>query len=152
MLNGVHERGMNKDENIKVKIRKYPGASSIDILDHIKPSLRKAPEQIIIHAGTNDISNSTNYLKNVKKIVKLVKETCKDTKLSFSSVICRTDIRDITDTINTTNSHLENYCKQQNIGFINNGNIKKSDLNSKGLHLHERGSSKLAKNLLDFIY
>ena len=83
--------------------------------------------------------------------MKLVKETCKDTKLSFSSVICRTDVKDITDTINTTNSHLENYCKQQNVGFINNGNTKKSDLNSKGLHLHERGSSKLAKNLLDFI-
>ena len=75
MLNGIHERGMNKDENINVKIRKYPGASSIDILDYIKPSLRKAPEQMIIHAGTNDISNNTNYLKNVKKIVKLVKET-----------------------------------------------------------------------------
>ena len=111
MLNGIHERGMNKDENIKVKIRKYLGASSIDILDHINPSLRKAPEQIIIHAGTNDISNNTNYLKNVKKNVKLVKET-KDTKLSFSSVICRTDVKDITDTINTTNPHLESYCKQ----------------------------------------
>ena len=59
---------MNKDEkNIKVKIRKYPGASSIDILDHIKPSLQKAPEQVIIHAGTNDIFNNTNDLKNVKK-------------------------------------------------------------------------------------
>ena len=150
MLNRIHERGMSKDENIKVKIWKYPSASQL--IDHIKLSLGKAPEQIIINAGTNDISNNTNYLKNVRKIVKLVKENCKDTKLSFSSVICRTNIKDITDTINTTNSHLENYCKQQNIGFIDNGNIKKSDLNPKGLHLHERGSSKLAKNLLDFIY
>ena len=111
---------MNKDENIKAKIRIYPGASSIDISDHIKPSLRKAPEQIIIHAGTNDISNNTNYLKNIKKIVKLVKENYKDTKLSFSSVICCTDVKDIADTINTTNSHinttnshLQNYWKQQ---------------------------------------
>ena len=108
------------------------------------------PEQIIIHAGTNDISNNTNYLKNAKKNVKLVKETCKDTKLSFSSVICRTDIKDITDPINTTNLHLENYCKQQNVGLIYNGNIKKSDLNSKGLHLHERGSTKLTKYVLVF--
>ena len=115
-------------------------------------SLRKAPEQIIIHAGTNDISNNTNYLKNVKKIVKLLKESYKDTKISFSSVICRTDINDITDTINTTNSHQENYCKQQNVGFTDNGNIKKSDLKPKGLHLHERGSSKFAKYLLNFIY
>ena len=118
MLNGIHERGMNKDENIKVKIRKYPGASSIDILDHIKPSLRKAPEQIMIHAGMNDISNNTNYLKNVKKILKLVKETCKDTKLSFSSMICHTDVKDITDIINTTNSHLENCCKQQSVDLL----------------------------------
>ena len=87
---------------------KYRGAS----LDHIKLSLRKAPGQIIIHAGTNEISNNANYLKNVKKIVKLVKETRKDIKLSSSSVICRTDIKDITETISTTNSHLENYCNQ----------------------------------------
>ena len=86
----------------------------------------------------------------LKKIVKLVKKACKDTKLSFSSVICRTDVKDITDTINTTNSHLENYCKQQNVAFINNGNIKKSDLNSTGLHLHERGSSKFAKKPIRF--
>ena len=72
MLNGIHARGINKDENIKVKIQKYPGASSVDILDHIKPSLQKALEQIIIHFGTNDICNNSNYLKNVKKIVKLV--------------------------------------------------------------------------------
>ena len=56
-------------------------------------------------------------------------------------------VKDITDTINTISSYLENYCKQQNVRFIDNGNIKKSDLNSKGLHLHKRGNSKLAKNL-----
>ena len=97
---------MNKDENIKVKIRKYPGASSIDILDHAKPSLWKSLEQVIIHAGTNDISNDTNYLRNVKMILKLVKKTWQDTKLSFYSVICCTDIKDISDTISTINSHL----------------------------------------------
>ena len=42
------------DENIKVKVQKYPDASSLDILDHIKSGLQKAPEQIIIYAGTND--------------------------------------------------------------------------------------------------
>ena len=47
---------------------------------------------------------------------------------------------------------LENYCKQQNLGFIDNSNLKKSDLNFRGLHLQERGSSKLAKNFLDYFY
>ena len=78
--------------------------------------------------------------------------TWKDTKLSFSSVICCTDVKDFNDTINITNSYLENYFKQQNLRFIDNGNITKADLNSKGLHRYKRGSSKLAKNLLDFMY
>ena len=49
--NGIDERHEH-GWNIKLRIPKYPGASSVDILDHIKPSLPKAPEQIIIHAGT----------------------------------------------------------------------------------------------------
>ena len=75
MLNGIYERVVKKDKNIKVKIRKYPGAFSIDILDNINPSLWKAPEQIITHAVTIDISNDTSYLKNIKKIVKLVEKS-----------------------------------------------------------------------------
>ena len=152
MLNGIQERGLNKDSNVKIKLRKYPGASSMDLLDHIKPSLRREPDQIILHAGTNDISNDINYLKNVKKIVKMVRETSKNTKLCFSSIICRKDVKKIDEKIETMNAHLRNYCKQHDLGFIDNDNIKKSDLNPKGLHLQERGSSKLAKNLLEFIY
>ena len=39
-----------------------------DILDNIKPSLRKEPGQIIIHAGKNDLTSDHNYLNNVKKL------------------------------------------------------------------------------------
>ena len=46
----------------------------MDILNHIRLSLRKAPEQIITDAGKNDMSNNTSYLKNVKKIEKLFKD------------------------------------------------------------------------------
>ena len=152
MLNGIQEKGLNKNADINIKIRKYPGASSTDILDHIRPSLRKEPDQIIIHAGTNDLTNDHNYLNNVKKIVKMVRETCKNTKLCFSSLICRNDLKDIDEKVKKTNTHLENYCKQQNLDFIDNSNIKKSDLNSRGLHLQERGSSELAKYFLDYFY
>ena len=37
------------------------------------------------------------------------------------------------------------------VDFIDNSNIKKSNLNSRGLHLQERGSSKNPKNFLDFL-
>ena len=93
MLNGVQEKGLNVDFSIKVQ--KFPGASSTDMLDHIRPSLKKEPDQIIIYAGTNDLTNDHNYLNDVKKIVKMVRETCKNTKLCFSPMIWRTDRKDI---------------------------------------------------------
>ena len=87
MLNDIQEKELNENTDVKIKIRKYAGASSTDILDNIKPSLRKEPGQIIIHAGKNDLTSDHNYLNNVKKIVIRVRETCKNTKLCFSSLL-----------------------------------------------------------------
>ena len=116
MLNGIQEKELNKNADINIKIRKYPGASSTDILNYIKPSLRKKPDQIVIHPGTNDLTSNHNYLDDVHKIVKMVvKETCKNTKLCFSSLICRTDLKDIDEKVIKTNTHQKNYCKQQNL-------------------------------------
>lgn len=42
MVNAVEDRGLNKVKNLKnINVLRYPGASSLDIIDHIKPSLRK---------------------------------------------------------------------------------------------------------------
>ena len=67
MLNGIQEKELDKNTDINIKIRKYPGVSSTDILNHIKPSLRREPDQILIHSGANDLTNDHNYLNNVKK-------------------------------------------------------------------------------------
>ena len=66
MLNGVQEKRLNKNADINIKIRKYHGAPSTEILDHIRPSLRKEPDKIIIHAGTNNLTDDHNYLNNLK--------------------------------------------------------------------------------------
>ena len=79
----------------------------------------------------------------------MVRGTCKNTKLCFSWLICRTDLKDIGEKVKKLKKI---YCKQQNLDFIDNSNLKKSDLNSRGLQLQERGSSKLAKNFLDYFY
>ena len=53
MLNVIQEKGLNENADIDIKIRKHPGASSTYILlDDIKISLRKEPDQILIHTGT----------------------------------------------------------------------------------------------------
>ena len=74
-------------------------------------------------------------MTNLNQIVKLVRETYKSTKLYFSLIICRTDIKDIDGNIKEDYSQIENYCKQQNLGFINNDNISRYNLAAKELHL-----------------
>ena len=34
-----------------VKIRPHPGASTEDLIDHIKPAIRKNPDIVVIHTG-----------------------------------------------------------------------------------------------------
>ena len=41
MVNNTEVRGMNKTNQFRMKVRRYPGASSIDIIDHLQSSLTK---------------------------------------------------------------------------------------------------------------
>ena len=90
----------------------------------------------------NKITNNVNYLSNVKETVKLVCGTLKDFVFHLSSV----------ESMARSMKNLENYCKQENLGSMSNNSISKSDLAAKGLHLKERGSSKLAKNFIEYVY
>ena len=60
-LNNIQGRGLAKKHNLTV--RANPGATPRDILDHIKPALRKKPDVIIIHCGSNDITSQEKLLK-----------------------------------------------------------------------------------------
>ena len=140
---------MNENADMNIKIQKYPGESSTDILDHLKSSLRKEADQILIHTGTSNLTNDHNYLNNVKEIVNMVKETCEDTKFCFSSLIFRIDLKDIMKKVIKTNRRLENCYNQLNLNPSDNGNIQKSDLNTREQHLQDHGSSKTTKTFLD---
>ena len=58
MLSGIFKTGFNKEEGVNVNIRKYSGVTSADIMDHIKPTLRKKRDSAIIYAGTNAITKA----------------------------------------------------------------------------------------------
>ena len=74
-----------------LKIRPRPGASTEDLLDHIKPAVRKNPDIVVIHTGTKDLQNNCNIVKKAKKLIIATKETDKDNsiKIAFSSMINR---------------------------------------------------------------
>ena len=63
-----------KKLNHNVKVRNHPGATTEDIIDHIKPILRKKPDLLIVHSGTNDLNNekvnTTECLENINRYIK----------------------------------------------------------------------------------
>ena len=81
MLNGIHEGGLSKQQ--QVKIQNLPGGTSETILDEVDTLVADKPDCIIVHAGTNDITKGINSLNSVKKIVKKVKQTSPNTKVVF---------------------------------------------------------------------
>ena len=67
MLNNINDKGLPKSKN--VDILNIPGATSGDIADKIDDVLEGKPESLIVHVGTNDLTNNVNLLNNVKKLL-----------------------------------------------------------------------------------
>ena len=84
------EELLSKQKNIKVLT--HPGSTTADMVDYIKPIVRKNPDALVIHKGTNNMTSDVNTLKYVRKLEKVIREIDADEeiKMGFSSVICRT--------------------------------------------------------------
>ena len=149
MLNNINSRGLSKSK--EVDVLNFPGATSSDVLTKIDDVLNKKPASLIVHVGTNDLTNDINLLSNVKKIVNKTNKTSPNTVLTFSSIIFRKDKKNLEKTRADTNSRLKNFCRQKKINLISNDNIKEEHLGVKKLHLNRIGNSIFAKNLLNFI-
>ena len=149
MLNNINSRGLSKSK--EVDVLNFPGATSSDVLTKIDDVLNKKPASLIVHVGTNDLTNDINLLSNVKKIVNKTNKTSPNTVLTFSSIIFRKDKKNLEKTRADTNSRLKNFCRQKNINLISNDNIKEEHLGIKTLHLNRKGNGIFSKNLLNFI-
>ena len=120
--------------------------------DYIKPLLRKCPDNIILHVGTNNTVNEPSKmvldkLLNLKCIEpEMFEHTLPESNVVISNLISRTDgNRKASLTVIKTNEHLLGL----QMDIINNGNIITSnELKKGGLHLNLRGLGKLDINFI----
>ena len=138
-------------ENI-VEMRPHPGATTIDICDYIKPELRRKPDVVIVHCGTNDIPNNINTVKKIKKLVKEIEENNHENipQVVISSIIKRYD-QDYHEKIQSINDKLQRFCTSKGLSFNFNNNTDKSCLKKGKVRLNRRGSSFLANNFKKFV-
>ena len=96
----------------------------------------------MIHTGTNDLKNGVNTMKEVRQLVKCMKELDREeeVKIGFLSMINRSD-RNLEKEIVDLNLKLKWYSKGNQFLFLDNYNIDKSCLNNIKLHLNEKGTN-----------
>ena len=75
--------------------------------DHIKLTVRRKPDAIIIHVGTNDIGNDIDTITKIQNIVAHIKKKSSHTKIIISSLLIRHDKRKIEEKIKILNNELK---------------------------------------------
>ena len=148
MLNGINERGLSKHQ--KVKVKNFSGGTGKKIVEELDALVADKPDCLIVHAGTNDITNGINSLNCAKKIIKKVKQISPNTKVVFLGLITRKDKKDLDKKAVEVNSRLKNLSAQK-IDFMDNTNINEEHVGNKKLHLNKRGNTVLANNLLKYL-
>ena len=107
----------------------------------------------MIHTGTNDLTNGVNTMKEIRKIVKCVRDLDKDKKVNigFSSVISRSD-RNLGYEVRDLNLKLKRYREGNNFLSVDNVNVEESYLNNSKLHLNHKRINILCQNIKNSIY
>ena len=151
ILNGLSEQGLRKRHN--VKIRAHSGATSLDIKDHIRPIVRRKPDCVLVHCGTNDLTkkDGIDTIETIKEIISEAKNESPDTTIALSSLTVRRDHEGMSNKVNELNRSLKKLAKEQGIPIIENSNIDNSCLSARKLHLNRKGDSTLARNFVNFL-
>ena len=91
ILNGIYEEGLQKAHNVRVK--PHSGATTTDIVDYLKPVIRKKPDCIIIHAGTNDLTSNEQIdtMANLNTMIENIRNESPEMVIALSNVVTRKD-------------------------------------------------------------
>ena len=108
MLTGLREAKLSRDK--KIKVRFFSGAKMEDLQYHLIPYLKKKPDNIIIHIGTNDSPYKSEDLIykeffNVKQIIHKHHPDCKN--IVVSSPFIPTDKQEANSILKKYNSILK---------------------------------------------
>ena len=64
MLNNINSRRLSKSKTFQVL--NFPGATRSDLVGKTDYVQNEKPESLIVHVGTNNLTNKINFLNNIK--------------------------------------------------------------------------------------
>ncbi|CAB4000491.1 Hypothetical predicted protein [Paramuricea clavata] len=144
----IKEIEVNKLSRSK-KITKIcmPGAKSDQIKERLQTTLKSTHyDEVIIHAGVNDLSNSQPD-QIIVQLTDMAASVNSSTKVSISSIITTRD-KDRNSAINLINSELKITCQSRGWVYIDNSRIGNEHLKFNSIHLNRVGVKLFASNII----
>ena len=109
---------------------------------YVKPIIQDdTPDVVILHTGCNDISDKNMSANDIAEGIINIGSYYKEHNVNnatISSLICRPQ-KHFQHKVNAVNKMLMNRCKNYDLGYIDNNNIKVVFLVQDGLRLKEKG-------------
>ena len=147
IYNQIDEKRLSRKYNVRV--RAFSGASVEDMYWYLYPLLKKEPDYVILHVGTNNCTYDTpeDILCNILRLKQHIQAVLPNCQVILSQPIIRTDSKKAASTMH----QLISLFNELNVFMLDNSNIGEGHLGKKGHHLNTRGTSRLAMNLISFI-
>jgi len=141
MLGGI--RNWYRNDEYSAKVHSYGGATTQDMNDMLEIALRRDPDALIVHSGTNDFDHKINTKKELQRIVAKARGKKADLKIAISSICFRQDKPHLMPKIKDMNNQLKNFCHQHQLTYIDHSDFDHSCLSEGGLHPEKRGNTSL---------
>ena len=147
-LRRVDESKLKNDQRV-VEKRFKPG---MKIKEAASLAGKSSSDVIIIHAGTNNVDNSSPEQLCEDVVETLNKVQANNPKaIGFSAIFRRKDDQNLNTKVTKVNTLLEDELALNGIDIIDNSNIFFSNLWKDGLHINDGGVRKFSGNLSRFI-
>ena len=106
IMSGIREELLKTDKH-NVKVKFFRGGTIEDMEDNIKPILKREPDYIILHVGTNNATNST--ARDILDKLLQLKSKILNARKSCKVIISQPTLRSDNGKAALTNHHLYTY-------------------------------------------
>ena len=132
ILSGLKESKLSQKRLIKV--RNFPSATIQDMRFFVVPHLKKKPDNIIIHVGTNNTPHSGSYemFHEIQILRNFILKYLPSSRATISTPVLRVDKANAND----INKDFTELFKESNLDYISHENIKELHIDQYGLHVN----------------
>ena len=96
--------------------------------DYLKPLIRRKPDDIILHIGTNNLKNSSatpqQLAEGISNLGTQIRNSSPSTKICLSALLIRNDNSNLVTKIQDINKRVRAICISKNWSYIDNSNVR----------------------------